>query len=246
MEIEYHILWHPMRGKVAAEYEDRARADPAVGRFAIADGATESAYADLWAEFLVTAFVEGSLDRENDVMERLRALQQSWMERVSGPSLPWYAEAKIAQGAYSTFLGLHLEPANGCRGGRWRSFAVGDSCLFHVRDGRLRRAFPLSSATEFGDSPMLIGSRTPPQQLVDRNRWRFRTGRWLPGDRFWLLTDALAQWFLERLACDVRPWEHLERFVSPASEDGFAAWIESLRDRREIRNDDVTLLVVKL
>ena len=39
---------------------DRAAGDPVRGRFAVADGATESAHAGLWASLLVKDFVAGS------------------------------------------------------------------------------------------------------------------------------------------------------------------------------------------
>jgi hypothetical protein len=57
------------------------------------------------------------------------------------------------------------------------------------------------------------------------------------------MTDALAQWFL--LCCEKRrrPWEELGHLLSEP-DDTFAAWIEECRDGEDLRNDDVTLLVV--
>src|SRR2546430_11000254 len=47
----------PKRGHGPREYEDAFADNLALGRFAVADGATESAYAGLWARMLVNEFV---------------------------------------------------------------------------------------------------------------------------------------------------------------------------------------------
>jgi hypothetical protein len=66
-----------------------------------------------------------------------------------------------------------------------------------------------------------------------------------PGDRFWLMTDALARWFLERTERGERPWRQLERLVNePATT--FKAWVARLRSSRELRDDDTTLVGVLL
>src|SRR5207237_3291793 len=92
-------------------------------------------------------------------------------------------------GAFATFLGLVVEEAG------WHALAVGDSCLFQVRDGGLLRAFPLTRAADFGNSPHLVGSRAPGPGGTHPPGLR-KQGDRRPGDRLWLMTDALAQWFL--------------------------------------------------
>jgi hypothetical protein len=72
-----------------------------------------------------------------------------------------------------------------------------------------------------------------------------------PRDRLWLMTDALAQWFLLQAESGGKPWLATEPLVQPAAEDAlvqqaFAAWIEGLRAARQLRNDDVTLLAISL
>ena len=69
-------------------------------RFAVADGATESSYAGIWAKQLVRAFCKGLLDYYT-IWDNLPNLQLRWSqivrERVmaQGRPLPWYAEEKI-------------------------------------------------------------------------------------------------------------------------------------------------------
>ena len=58
--VSFPVYWQafrlPKRGHSADEYEDAYAANPYVGRFAVADGASESSFAALWAQLLVNGF----------------------------------------------------------------------------------------------------------------------------------------------------------------------------------------------
>jgi len=58
MEIHYHEFSVVKRGNTDDEYEDAFKGDESSGRFAVADGATGSAFAKEWARHLVEQFVE--------------------------------------------------------------------------------------------------------------------------------------------------------------------------------------------
>ncbi len=116
--------------------------------------------------------------------------------------------------------------------------------MFHVRDDRLLTAFPLSASAEFGTHPSLIGSRTP-VEIVTAERERRDNGECETGDRIFLATDALAQWFLKQHEEKRQPW-HTVLAVCQQSTDAFADWIKTMRDLRDIRNDDVTLVVIDI
>jgi len=234
-----HTFSLPKRGNQADEYEDAAAADPVSGRFAVADGASESSFAEPWAKLLVEAHLEAPVRWRRRWRDWLPPLQERWLAAVRGKSLPWYAEAKLEQGAFAAFLGLVLEPAEG----RWRAVAVGDSCLFRVSADELCEAFPLEKSSEFGNQPMLLGSRTPCHVIAEERRARYVRGRSQARDRFYLATDALAQWFLKQQEEENRPWEALD---DNRTNESFAAWIEKLRDEGQIRNDDVTLIAIDL
>ena len=57
MAPQYIPFWLPSRDNEPGEYQDAFAADPGAGRFAVADGASESGFADLWARLLVDDFV---------------------------------------------------------------------------------------------------------------------------------------------------------------------------------------------
>jgi hypothetical protein len=120
--------------------------------------------------------------------------------------------------------------------------AVGDTCLVRVRKGRRVQVFPVHTAADFGNQPALIGSRqVRPAKLVQC------CGSLRRGDRLFLMTDALAQWFLSAAERGGRPWETVAPLLAtPGPESAFAAWVEDLRDRGVLRNDDVTLVTIHL
>jgi hypothetical protein len=219
----------PKRDHTAEECEDAWAADPARGRFAVADGASESAFAGLWARLLADGFLAAR--RPRDLTGWLGEARRQWSDAVMGLELPWYAEMKRAEGSFATFLGLRLGPA-----ARWRAVAVGDSCLVRVRaDGRVR-AFPLARSAEFDSQPRLIGSRGELPPGV-----RYAKGTLAPGDRLLLMTDALAQWFLRGCEGGGRPWEE----VAALPDTALAAWVQERRASGALRDDDVTLLTVE-
>jgi Protein phosphatase 2C len=231
----WKVLHLPKRGNTAEEYEDAWAADAARGRYAVADGASESTYAGLWSRLLAESFVAARRPwNDRSWIDEPRRL---WAETVDALDLPWYAEMKREQGAHATLIGLDVRASTSDRPGRWHALAVGDACLFQVR-GQQVHAFPLLSAEEFGNRPRLLCSRPgrPPLFAIDRGSLR-------PGDRLYLMTDALAQWFLTRHEQKQRPWDDLVALLAEAEPcAAFASWIEAQRDRTDLRNDDVTLL----
>jgi hypothetical protein len=117
---------------------------------------------------------------------------------------------------------------------------VGDCCLFQVRAGALRRAFPVRRSRDFGNRPALLGSRPRPGGARTK-RYRLR-GDWSGRDVLLLATDALAEWFLRDAEGGGRPWQELLGLETP---EQFAGWVEAMRETKQLHNDDVTLLVIR-
>jgi hypothetical protein len=245
MSKSVRTFWLPRRGNSPGEYEDASAVDEAAGRIAVADGATESCFARLWAGLLVEGFVESRDRRPDDWATLLPALQKRWEADVDARDLRWAAKRLVKKGDFATFLGLTLSTASdaGCQ---WQAVAVGDTCLLHTRGEALLRAFPLEHSQQFGNLPPLVGSRMSPEEVCKR-RSLWPDGHGQPGDRLWIMTDALAQWCLAEREEGRNPSSELELLLSlPESGDHFASWIEDLRDARGLHNDDVTLLAVEL
>ena len=154
--------------------------------------------------------------------------------------MPWFAEIKREEGAFATFLGVGVRAPTAKKRGGWRAVAVGDSCLIQVRDGRCVHAFPLQKARQFSNQPNLIASRgADPNPDLGR-------GALEAGDRLLLMTDALAYWFLHTHESGGDPWEPVAlALAAEEPEAAFAEWITELREREQLRNDDVTLLCIE-
>ena len=257
MQFYVQNLRMPKAGSSEREYEDASSHESTFGRlklvhprFSVSDGATESAFSREWARMLVRSNSRGAITPDN-IRQRVEARGQRWLDLVTARSLPWYAERKVQEGAFATFLGLSLASGNGdlSSSGTWTALAVGDSCLFQVRKDELIVSFPLTRAEQFGYRPVLLSSIPERNQAVwDKVEGLTQTGGWLPGDTFLLLTDALAHWFLAQVEQDARPWQEIaeisELSVFPMFQ--FREWIVGLRQSGAMRNDDVTMLRIQV
>jgi hypothetical protein len=250
MTVAPSIRWRSFslhkEGNKPEEYEDAFAGNPKSGRFAIADGASESSFACLWAQLLVEGFVASRERRTTGGW--FTPLQRRWVEAVDHLELDWFGEEKRQLGAFATFLGLSLKKPKGDSDGRWKALAVGDCCVFQIRDDSLHRAFPVSRSIDFGNRPPLVGSRWVPNQrdnpLCHANQ---TIGSWKTGDHFYLMTDAVARWFLRRQEKQRKPWHSLLRRLAKRNPTAaLTAYFERLRSRQELKNDDLTLVMVEL
>jgi hypothetical protein len=237
------------RGCAPNEYEDAAcpteRTEYDVNdiHFAIADGATESLFARRWAEQLVFAVADGVLSL-HCLSEGLPKLRTEWAAWLAGQSFPWYAEEKSRQGTFAALVALEVTSDVGRdeQEGRWYAAAVGDSCLFQVRGEEVIIRFPLLRAESFDSRPSLVGTVSAEEVRLDE---KYATGTWTRGDLFYLMSDALACWFLKHIDGGGRPSD-IHGGVPLTDEGQFCSWIETLRDQAVIRNDDCTLMRVSI
>ncbi len=203
---------------------------------ALSDGATESSFAKEWAKELVTAFVnrDHACREEPNLQSWLQPIQQTWQQWLVNQNLTWFAKRKAGAGAFATFLGLEILPDLS-----WQALATGDSCLFIVRNQQANLYFPIQNSHEFNHRPRLIGTYTE----VANIQMHQAHGVAELGDRFYLTTDAIACWIFKQLEASQDPWVKLGEL---RSQDHFAQWVNELRDRHEIANDDTTLLCLEI
>ena len=232
LSVAHHAFWLPKQGHRTAEYEDAfSLQDDAALPFcaAVADGATETAFAKAWAERLTSGFVADRPEGADALAALLPQWQAAWRADVGEQTsdLPWYAAAKAEEGAFAALLGLTLRPD-----ASWHALAVGDACLFHLRGGRLvGRPWPVETAGAFGHHPTLVPSLPGPHPPAETRR-----GTWRPGDTFLLATDALAAWLMQ-----TGPAAAL-RFTPQT----FRPTLQKARAAHELRNDDATLIVLEI
>jgi hypothetical protein len=248
LRLDWRVLTVAKDADYPEENQDVVRVDDERGAAAIADGVTSSLFARLWATILVEAATSGVPDPDDrEALARwLAEHRAAWSRQIDVSRLAWFQKAKLREGAFSTLLTVRLvPPAETAREGepdwRLRGLAIGDSCLFLVRDGKLLRKFPIQTSAELQSDPVVLGS-------VDLNRDELLEFHRLdepcrPGDLVVLCTDALADWALRlEESGKTTAWEtHWDMDAS--------AWREkilSLRAEREIRCDDTTLALLRI
>jgi hypothetical protein len=252
MRILAEGFWLPKADNTPEEYEDafspadKYNSETPDFRCAIADGAAQTIFSGKWARLLVSGFCNGS-PFSDKLSERISPLQSEWLRHVTPKRpLPWYAEEKVAKGAYAALLGLEVSTMqlSGKVEGIWQSTAVGDCCLFQIRHDDLITRFPLLTASEFTNSPSLISTNNDAN--VELNDFATGVcGKWEIDDCFLLMSDAIACWFLKAFEAGEKPWNTI-RDLGTGNTPRFSEWVADLRNTKRLRNDDVTILVVRI
>jgi hypothetical protein len=248
LRLDWRVLTVAKDADYPEENQDAVRVDVERGAAAIADGVTSSLFARLWAAILVEAATSNPLDPDDreGLARWLAEHRAAWSRQIDVSRLAWFQKAKLRDGAFSTLLAIRLVPPDEAAENdeptwRLRGLAIGDSCLFYVREGRLLRKFPIQASAELESDPMVLGS-------VDLNRDERLAFHRLdepcrPGDLVVLCTDALADWALRQEESGNPPaWDTY--WGMDASE--WKERILSLRAEREIRCDDTTLLLLRI
>ncbi|MBC8141289.1 MAG: protein phosphatase 2C domain-containing protein [Armatimonadetes bacterium] len=236
--------WHtPKAGSTEGEYEDAFAASDLNTfplRVAVADGATDATFARAWANLLTADYVAGLLTAPT-LPERRRMLAKVWTRQVATETLPWHAQAKVAQyGSHAALIGVTVTVETG----EYHALAVGDCALFHLRpeaeSHRIVAAFPLTRSADFAGAPVLLGTKTP----VTPAHIQTHRGTIASGDALYLMTDALAAWFLRETEESRDPARWFAPLGTPGETDVLTAMVRELRDTDRLKNDDVTVVRV--
>lgn len=234
---EYH---RPKLGNSEGEYEDAFAFNLRTRRFAIADGASDSIFSNIWAQNLVDSFTKSTVPlryRKKLVRSLLSQSREKWFNSIEWNDLKWFVKNKAVKGSFSTFLGIEIRK----RGNNYHynGVTVGDSCLFTLNEELF--SFPMKQASEFNITPNLMwsGYGSP---FNEEYKWDFPKltsfdGNLLPGDSIILATDSISKWILEDGA---NRYRFLLESPDPMEK------IEELLQAREMRNDDITLAIITL
>ena len=249
MRVTTRTFWLPKAGNSDEEYEDAFWPPEGVDdqplrgfRCAIADGATETSFSGAWAQLLTRHWCE--VQNLDSFRAALPALQEEWGSQIGSVPMAWYAEEKARAGAYSSLLALDFSgetPGNDSPI-NWTAVAVGDSCLFRIRGGGTK-PFPLNHSDEFNSRPYLLSTTSMIADDLSENLL-IESGSCMPGDVFYLMTDALACWFLRRHEEGQNIAESLLDLDGPEMFQRIVDGQRAVRDpdgQPYLRNDDVTL-----
>jgi len=225
--------------------EDAYGFDELRGRFVISDGAGSAFASRAWARTLVRRFI----DDPGPMLEPAGTSLSSWHSHAVDD---WRAGLNVktdrlrraaAIGSAATLLGVHIsysphtDPSGQRHLGpacetRWHAAAIGDSCLYLVREGRPEVSFPIALGQPFPVAPDLLHTN----QVIDPVSI---SGTLTPGDTLLLATDALSRWASSGPP-SIWPW------LTVADPGELAAVLGESRSRGDIDDDDLTLLTVTL
>jgi len=230
------------------ENQDACAVEPNRATAVVADGVSSAIFSRQWAQILVEATLADTPNPDDPASFGvwLAGLRQAWAEQIDTSGLAWFQRAKLPTGAFSTLLWVQVSPADAEQAGafgayRLSGYAIGDSCLFHIRGNELVRSFPIQRAEELADNPVVLGS-------VDLGRDQLIQFARLDelcyeDDLLILTTDAVADWILrchesgERIDWSVF-WD-----MSPSQ---WQVEIARLRQENLMRYDDATMLLLRV
>ena len=248
MLFQYRTFWLPKDIQNPDGYQDACRVDAARGIAAIADGVASSLFSANWARILTRAVVTDppNLFDTGSLHPWLAQQRKTWSASIDPDSLAWHQKAKLRTGAFATLLWVELVPTGPSKSQAagqitLRCYSIGDCCLFHVRDGRVLRVFPIEDSTLFDADPNVIGSVNMRQD----GALQFDTLEDCchAGDLLVLTSDALAVWALTQLEKGRSPsWESFWEM----SDDVWRQKVLDLRQARQVRYDDSTLVLLRL
>jgi hypothetical protein len=258
MNVNINIFHTQKNGNSEDEYEDAYQ--PAInGEYeahkffaAMADGASEGFLSGQWADILVREYCNDQSHKSNltNFVEETEAKWDEFLEAYikkrgeDNRPIQWYEEPGLENGAFSTLIGLSI--FDGLYDGErtWTATAIGDTCLFQIRQTELICCFPIQNAESFNSWPALISSN-PIHNINLIEKSKSIEGSWEDNDQFFIMSDAISAWFLREHENNHQPSLWMQELLM-ASNDEFVDWIAELREKNEIRNDDVTFMSLTL
>lgn len=215
-------------------------------RCAVADGATQASFSRLWANLLVDGAVKSKLTPSIKKAEQLVINSyESWESNLQGIELPWFAEEKMAKGAFSSLLWVGINSNTKRNYSNLSAVSIGDSELIILRKEKIYRSHPLASSREFNSSPILISSKEENNRFLKFGKLRVQV---VAGDDIILVTDALGKYLLSQFEAGINPLYPIRSIFQTTSDQTkvYKSWIDSKRKEKVLKNDDSTMIWIHL
>ena len=208
----------------------------------MSDGASISYDSRGWARTICQQFV---------VSQYLNPdwLNQARIRFQSNSALPvddWAAVHAFDRGSYATFLGLTISNE------ALVVYAIGDTVLFVLAPDGQVTMLPKIKASDFGNDPVLLCSRSDRGAFADtdeafenaKRTKKVPSGGW-GGTRLIALTDALAEWVVGSEDA-AEQMKRLNEIDGHRSQGSFAVWAGGIIAAGDVRRDDCAALMISL
>jgi len=221
---------------------DRYAYNKSQNKFAISDGVSKSFFPKVWADVLVNKWVDS---KEFDEVQFILDCQKDWLKQVTEivnkPNAKWFTKNAFnrKEAGLATFVGLRFYKKK--KEWFWKADALGDSFLFFVPKNSKnfsKECIILSSIKEpiifdnFPDYLSSFGNKHKGEKQKKENPLRSGT--------FYLMTDALAEWFLtekEDAIGKISVWQN---------QKDFEHFVDEERHNKKLGNDDTAFLSIKI
>jgi hypothetical protein len=225
--------------KAEDEYtnEDFLAGSERKGIYALSDGASISFDSAAWARIVAIAYVRNPQVTTQWLTDAI----EEFSRKYDRDALPWMAQAAFDRGSFASLLGIQLRGTDSIE-----VFAIGDSQALLCEGDAIISMFPYSVSTQFTNSPMLLStSRAANVFLKEDGYPESRTVFWdaegLGSPAVYCMTDALAQWVLERKEEGNSPVKLLQSLTTVRQ---FRSFVQAERASGRMKRDDTTLLVL--
>lgn len=241
MKISIKGFISPKEAELFYDCADRYAINQEHNKFAISDGVSKSFFPKVWAEALVNNWVEKEWESDENYIEYC---QRDWLRKVTEivnkPETKWFTRNAFnrKEAGLATFVGLQFYEKS--KKWYWKANALGDSFLFFVPSNLKdfeTEVLKLSSKSEpivFDNFPDYLSS------IGNKHHGKKQPkGEVLTEGTFFLMTDALAEWFINEQKNAIHKTEvwqsqlDFERFISE----------ERLS---KLGNDDSAILIIKV
>ena len=233
----------PKIGDANEDCEDRKAyiIDEPYGRLraAVADGATATAFSGEWADLLVREYCDRSFTNWDDFFIRCSAAAKRWNSEIYSKERPWHSLMRSKTGAAAAIAGIELS----IKESRWSASALGDSCIFQIRSGRVYVILPSYTSEQFDNHPRLVSTDIE-KNVGLASAYKFASGTFKAGDRFILATDAASESIVQ--ANQRTDGLHEWIIALAAGKESAQRFITSQRETNKIRDDDVAIIMIEI
>ncbi len=208
-------------------------------KFAISDGVSKSFFPKIWSDILVNKYVNQKDWKDNNefIVESQKKWQSKIDEIVNQPETKWFTKSQYNRKdpALATFVGLQFLESDQ----KWIAQALGDSFLFFIPKGSTDIEIKLSTKPEpivfdnFPDYLSSIGSSHKGEKKTIR-------GEKIKEGTFYLMTDALAEWFLQNTEQAKQTLDNIK------TQEQYLETIANERNANRLNDDDSAVLILEL
>lgn len=221
---------------------DRYAYNKSQNKFAISDGVSKSFFPKIWADVLVKKWVDS---KEFDEAKFILDCQMDWLnqvtEIVNKPDVKWFTKNAFnrKESGLATFVGLRFFKKK--KDWFWKANSLGDSFLFFVPN----------KFKDFSKECIVLSSKQEPIVFDNFPDYLSSLGKNHKGEKqlkesplttgsFYLMTDALAEWFLnekENAISKISVWQN---------QKDFERFVDEERHNEKLGNDDSAILIISI